>query len=541
MTRIIIFSLPFLLTMIVPPVAGAADSHSITVESLDALARSVGIDADGLSREAGDRKLKIAVLDNGFRGFKTARGETIPKSTHLRTGPIAVDPKSEEAHGLKMAEILSNLLDRTGASYELHLFQAFGYSNFKAATEAVIREKFDLVLYSQVWEYSGNDDGRGFINKLVSNVTAKGIIWVNATGNFAQSLYRTAVVGQPGEFVSLPAVTTDKGLRIRCKPLETDDEKAGVCRLRLVLAWNSFSDDIAAGTDKDLDLVLTDAKDRIVSAAELRQVKEAHSGDSGTSLYPRETIEIEIKKGLYFARVKMISANFGDQDRLRITASGAGIELLDRTDGETLMAPADNPTVIPIGAMDSARSSYNRNRIRPDRAVSLIETEEGATFKGSSQASAAFAARIAFELTRRDDLYRDAILHIIRGGQERLAAPELVTDHPRVIAITPTTRTCYRYQVQPIPGPHIRKMLRDGGVVVETTTGIKMFIDENPFDRAERLGLQVASPDQRSNSLMLVADSTGLYAMSTANRERLPADAIEIARTPEGAQFCRFR
>lgn len=534
----------------------ALPDATIRIESFDTMAESVGLPNDKFEQESSSRALrplKIAIFDNGFRGFKSALGRTIPAGTRLRPGPIEIDSKTEELHGLKMAEIFTNLMSRTGVDYQLHLFNTFGYSNFQTATDTVIIEKFDLVIYPHVWEYGGNDDGRGFFNQLVSKVTARGITWVNATGNFGKSTYRGSIERSKNDWAKLPA--PNETVRVRC-----NNSKAGVCNLRAVLAWNSFSDDVQDGTDKDLDLVLTDDTFGEIGTARLAQKKRLITGVRGESLYPREILQAQITPGLYYLRVKIRSQNFSKSDKLRITISGDFTALLDRTEGETLLNPADNSSVITVGAFDSEANGVSRVNIKPDlQAISLIKTEDGELYKGSSNATTAVAARIALELakhttTARPHLDRASLLQVVRGGSLRPTHQPAQTS--RTIRpndsragsdeLAATNPTCYVYSVLPLTTREARAMLRDGGAVVETVSGTKVFIDEDPFDRAARLGIFVVKeapkPEAaKTDSLILAADLSGFFAAPLSARRQLGRDAFEFVRTPRGASYCPIR
>ena len=390
------------------PTTAPEPAGQIKAESLNALARSVGVVTTS-SPARTPRRLRVAILDNGFRGFSEALGSTIPAGTKLRRGPIAIDPKLEEEHGLKMAEIFSGLMDKTDVPYDLHLFQALGYTNLETAVETLILENFDLVLYSQVWEYGGFGEGQGFINALVSRATSRGILWMNAAGNFAKSTFISRVERGADDWALLPG--PNQSIQIRCYRNET-----GFCPIRLVLAWNSFSNDVNQGTDKDLDLVLSDDTLTVLKTGGLVQKRSIVPGTRGVSIYPREIVETKLKPGLYFARVKIRSSNFTASDRLRLTVSGTSVELLNKTEGETLLAPADNLSVISVGASDTQRSSFSQSTARPElRSPSLIETDRNLAFKGSSNASAAYAARAATELARRGKLSREEMLNVIYG------------------------------------------------------------------------------------------------------------------------------
>ena len=213
------------------------------------------------------KKVKIAILDNGFSGYQAELGKTLPKNVTFHSGPVAV-PQPEETHGLVMAQIVSALLTDDFTSkrfpFELHLFSAFGYSNLKAATDAVAAGDFDVVLYAQVWEYGGNGDGNGFINRLVTNATKSNAIWINAAGNFGQGVYRAPVKTDTDNFVRLPG--PHGSIPIRCH-----DNPFDFCRLRLTLTWNDFKDDVTQGTEKDLDLEIRNAFQDLVQKSELKQ------------------------------------------------------------------------------------------------------------------------------------------------------------------------------------------------------------------------------------------------------------------------------
>ncbi|CAN5638337.1 hypothetical protein BH10BDE1_BH10BDE1_11100 [soil metagenome] len=539
-----IFTFLILVTLATKPAFSAGE---IKPGSLDSLANAVGLSSPAIPDRAKLRPLKIAILDNGFSGFVAALGNTIPSGTQLRKGPIAVDPKTEEGHGLKIAEIFSNLMDRTEVQYDLHLFQAFGYSNLQSAIDTAIIEKFDLILYSQVWEYGGNGDGQGFINALVSNATSKGITWVNASGNFGKSTYRAAISRKTDDWAALPG--PNNSVQIRCAKNE-----GGVCHLRVVLTWNSFSNDVNAGTDKDLDLVLTDDILTVVQTAGLKQKTSVRAGETGVSLYPREIVEADVKPGLYYIRAKMRSQNFTSTDELRITSSGDFTEMINRTEGETLLAPADNSSVITIGAFDSDMSGLSRKLLRPDlSAISLIETDDGAQFKGSSNSAAAYAARIAFEISKhtsvdRPYLDRAAILQVARGGSARplppVASPPPAPSQPAANAsrgLASTTGACYVYIALPLTTPEAHKMLRDGGSAVATVTGNKVFIEENPFVRAARLGIPVNGLTQGLSNVILAADVSGFFAVPLSRRKDLGRDAVEFVQAPQGASYCPIR
>ncbi|MDX9732232.1 MAG: hypothetical protein RBT63_10710, partial [Bdellovibrionales bacterium] len=391
-------------------------------------------------------------------------------------------------------------------------------------------------------------------NALVTQATSTGITWVNAAGNFAKGTYIAPIERVADDWAFLPG--PNNSVQVRChshKKQADEGKKADTCLLRAVLSWNSFSDDVARGTDKDLDLVLTDDTLKVIATGGMAQKRLIEEGAQGASLYPREIVTAEVKPGLYYLRVKVRSENFSKNvDELRLTVSGDFTEVLNRTDGESLLSPADHPEVITVGASDSDLSSFSRRHGRPDAyAISLLKTEDGGQFKGSSNSAAAVAARAAVELSRADlpearDQKRANLIARIRNRMTN--RPTHRNENTSVRHdFGSTTGHCYVFAVSPLSKPHVRQMLRDGGVVVETTMGIKAFIDEDPFLRASRLGLRVTemtsptAPRQGSHSpsqLIFVADRDGLFSTDSSRRPSLARDTIEFVVTPKGATFC---
>ena len=169
----------------------SASSRS-DMTNLDQYKRSLGF-KPYYTQPAETGRLKVAILDKGFSGYEKELGRSLPRDTHYIAGPVQ-SPESEQViHGLKMAQILVDMMSDEMRSQqylpELYLYNSFGYSNFKSAIQDAVKRKVDVILYSEVWEYGGNQDGAGFINEAVNIATSKGIIWVNAAGNFAQTTY----------------------------------------------------------------------------------------------------------------------------------------------------------------------------------------------------------------------------------------------------------------------------------------------------------------------------------------------------------------
>src|SRR5262249_4290639 len=144
-----------------------------------------------------DRRVRIAVLDNSFYGYQTEVGKRLPADTQYFPGVTSDADRFEDKsmHGLFMAILIHEIVLKSGcqADYQLSLFNSNGLTKFTDAVNSVVRDGYDIVLYSQVWEYGGNVDSRGFINAIVNKALDAGILWINAAGNFGR-LMRIAPV-----------------------------------------------------------------------------------------------------------------------------------------------------------------------------------------------------------------------------------------------------------------------------------------------------------------------------------------------------------
>ena len=523
----------FVLAVAVSATSSAALALSTPFKNIDQIADSLGLSTYAQSQSA--KTIKIAILDNGFKGYKAQLGKTLPKSTKYHPGPVPVDSKNEEVHGLYMAQIVAGLLAKTpGIKYELHLFSAFGYSNLDKAVTTLVEDNYDLALYAQVWEYGGNGDGRGFINSVVNRATAGGLVWINAAGNFGDNTYRAPVEKLADDWAYLPS--PNRGVRIRC--LENAKRK---CNLRAVLSWNDFKDDMNLGTDKDLDLVLSDDTLKVLRTGGLQQVTSISGDSQGKSLYPREIVEAELSPGIYELRVKVRSQNFSKAgDELRIVTSGDYIEQLDKTAAdETLLSPADNATVITVGATDSEKSSKSASRGKPEYSVaSALVLENGDMYKGSSNSSAMAVALAAVYKSQKPEATRADVLAFL-GGRESLPPPPAGDVSGAGLTLEQLgframgVNGCFAITLLPsTPKPALR-ILQTGAVTVSSDAGPKIMTSEDPFT----LGL---GPKRKNADDMLVVSEDGFRVVARKKQRELAAGNYEIVQKPAGAVYCQF-
>ena len=381
------------------------------------------------------RRVRIAVLDNSFFGYQTEVGERLPAGTQYFPGVKSDADRFEDKsmHGLFMAILIHQIVLKSGcqADYQLSLFNSNGLTKFTDAVNSVIRDGYDIVLYSQVWEYGGNGNSRGFIDAIVNKALDAGILWINAAGNFGR-LTRIApvepIANSSGDWVRFSAGNgkwTD-AVKLRCKA-----EKDKTCPMRIVLTWNDFKDSPDIGTNKDLDLYLVDTYGEVRESSIFRQSQEPDPNDPTARLFPREFLTRMVLPGEYRIKVKIKSKNFTSTDRLRITASGAGIEMLNPSIGETMLPPADDPRVLDVGALDDPGTSISKKMNRPDVFLpSVILLKDGSTPFSTSVAAAVAAGMSVLYLGTGVEKTKSAVLPKLKA----------LTRQPVVTVAAPTAK-----------------------------------------------------------------------------------------------------
>ncbi|MBL7664509.1 MAG: S8 family serine peptidase [Bacteriovoracaceae bacterium] len=327
--------------------------------------------------------IKVAVLDNGFAGFVAGSG-MLPDSAEYIEGPLKT--QSNSSHGLGMAQILWAVTGKTATGPKIYLVNTNGFTNFKAAVDFVVKEEVDIVLYSQVWMFGSNFDGKGFINEVVNRATEAGIIWINAAGNLGAHVY-TGSIGEKKKVFSF-------------------NNRLDENNFTVTLTWNDFAESEFECSAKDMDLEILNAKDEVVASSTFVQKGEApdtKNQNDKRSCYARESVSLKLlERGVYRARITRKSEGFLPSDTFRIVISDEKPESIIFTDarvGQEIMPPADNAQVITIGDQSklSAVGPTQDKRMKPDFVVmnSKVQFTNGNETSGSSNAAALVAGAVA--------------------------------------------------------------------------------------------------------------------------------------------------
>ncbi len=369
-------------------------SDSKKISNLSEIIQKIGVEKFHQSGFCGSG-IKVAILDNGFQGLDDSiKNGDLPQGTNIE--PFPGQNTRITIHGTKMAELVYGIAKgKTSASQnclgpEILLFNTSDFTNFSSAIDQVIHKKINIVVYSQVYEFGGNFDGKGFINEEVNRAIESGVIWVNAAGNYRNSIFETAITLDEKANVKLPYENNFVRLLVTKDSTNT----------RIVLSWNDFTELKTYRSKQDLDLLVLDQNKQIIASSQLIQDGILHGEDDKQfSAHAREAIlSLDLNQGIYYLAVKAKTNNFRSDSKLRISINGVGTKILEGTPERSLMIPADNPNVLTVGAIDSDASGFGivNGISKPEiRSFSKIVLDQKTEIAGSSTAAAIVGGAIA--------------------------------------------------------------------------------------------------------------------------------------------------
>jgi hypothetical protein len=395
----------------------------------------------------GVESVKVAVLDYGFDGLGAGKGY-LPDSAEIVENYDADfvrkfnlgDPDFKKPfepgnrHGREMAQIVWSVAGSKPNGPKFYLLNANGPTMLRRAVRYAIEKRVDIILFSGAFEGGGSGDGKGPIDRTVEEATVRGIIWVNASGNYGGRVYNGPVKVLSDGYLKLRNVPDIAALRFR--------NRADENTLTITLTWNDYKDEEDAGTLKDLDLFVEDWTGRTIASSQKLQVGGDVVANADQSRNPRERVVLANLPAnphvptdpdiCYRIRVKARSGNFNAGDKLRIllTATrdsyipvgGLGpedaVSFVDASYQGELYPPADQKGVLTVGEAGPSSSVGPTldGRPKPDVIVedSRAYFSDGQMTYGSSNA-AAFLAGVAVVLKAAEPgLYGNHLIELAR-------------------------------------------------------------------------------------------------------------------------------
>ena len=371
--------------------------------------------------------VRVAVLDYGFAGVIPGEGRYLPKSAvvvedydaDLVRRHSLGDPAYRKAfesgnrHGRDMAQIVWALSGSHPSGPQFYLLNANGPTMLRRAVRYAIEQRVNIILFSGSFDGGGNGDGRGPINRIVDDAVGRGILWINAAGNYGGHVFDAPLRLLSDGYLRLRDGSDVAAVRFTNRV----DENT----VTITLTWTDYQATEDAGTDKDLDLLVEDPSGRPVGAGTKVQVSGAvaASVDETSSRNPRERV---VLTGLpafpvlasdpdyaYRIRVRAKTGRFLGTDRIRILVTAAtetyvppgggypqeAVSFLDASNRAELYPPADHPSVLTVGdaGLSSSVGPTLDGRIKPDVVVldSRVDFTDGQISTGSSNAAAELA------------------------------------------------------------------------------------------------------------------------------------------------------
>ena len=358
----------------------------------DKLGEGVGIIGADAWHDAGYRGegIRVGVLDLGFAGHEDLLGDELPERVAIETFGWFDD---EEVHGTACAEIVHEVAP--GAE----LVFAWYDGSDAAMGEAVdwlLEHDVDIITHSAGGVLDPRD-GTGWSARLVDEIVAKGIVWVNSSGNEADVHFRDQFSDANGDSFH------DFGANSAVLPIYVHGY------VRVYLTWREDWDRPV----QDLELVLLNEKGDVIAASE-----DAQDGQPGQQ--PAEWIVLETDEDVVYAAVYAY-----DVDRavtFDIFALGPGVEIVGATASYSVGSPGDAAGSLTVGAVDwssdrlagySSQGPTTDERLKPE--ISGPTGVSGATygrvgFDGTSASAPHVAGAAALVLQAHPGFTRQEVV-----------------------------------------------------------------------------------------------------------------------------------
>jgi subtilisin family serine protease len=391
--------------------------------------------------------LRIGVLDLGFVGYRDLLSVELPDEATVAAFGWSDD---EEKHGVACAEIVHELAP------DAELIFAWYDGSDAAMGEAVdwlAAQGVDIISHS-AGGLVGPRDGSGWDARLVDDLAAQGILWVNSAGNQAEAHYRSIFTDEDGDG------------RHEFAPGEEMLALFDTGCVEIALSWEDDWEQAA----QDYELFLYDE-----AGDELASSKDTQSGEVGQE--PVEWIMYETDGETIYAAVTAYDTS--EPVWLDIFVDGA--KVAHPSPAHSVSPPGDAVGSLTVGAVnwrDDTLASYSSQgptldgRLKPE--ISAPTGVSGATygteeFHGTSASAPHVAGAAALVWQARPDFTRQEVVdfllaHVVDLGPEgpdtgygygrlQLPAPAAVNSAPTTIATATPLPTFGSTKDTPVPLP----------------------------------------------------------------------------------------
>ena len=282
--------------------------------------------------------VKVAIIDSGFKGADQL-GLDMPARSRLRGHDFTSEGiyAGEDVHGTACAEIIHDVAPEA----ELYLYKIGNLLDFENAKDRAIRDDIDVISHSGSFLTDGFGDGRGFSCDIVNDAANKGVLWVDAAGNYAKSHY--------DGFWSDSDDDDWHNFSGENEVLSFEAEKGD--EIRVYLTWNDWPN-----SRENYDLYL----DFVNSSGDLETVAESTDRQNISGGEPVESIEYKVERsGEYGISVRSEDAR---PKRLKIWSPDHDFEEY-AVAKNSIGSPADARGSMSVGAIFHRADYWNAGRI----------------------------------------------------------------------------------------------------------------------------------------------------------------------------------
>ena len=375
-----------------------------------------------------NEEIKFAIISRGFEGLSSHSSQSstarrlLPKNTELvweRNGneeggsDFLIKPvnfSKDRRLGRHLAQLVWAMTGFAESGVQFRLYDGSTASGIDSAIADLKVWRPDVVLCTENFEGYGNFDGKGPLNKLVTDhERATKAIWIQSAGNYRYKTYEGPVdIANANGDVKFGEESVLK--------FWVTSEKTDV---KVSLSWNANRRDVT-GFAKDLNLyIYSPSKERLKPAGEIIQVVEP-SEDPQKSVFPYEEVflkNLPASKEPYLIAVKSAGGKFEketDVFRLSVETNkepsyrGDGQYffplVLEKSKGSHVMVPSDNEEVFTIA--DNSVDATSRvpdnwtKKSKPDLVLDSVAVTftDGNTLRPGSHAAAASLAGVVLAL-----------------------------------------------------------------------------------------------------------------------------------------------
>ncbi|MFN4218638.1 MAG: CARDB domain-containing protein [Candidatus Bipolaricaulia bacterium] len=349
--------------------------------------------------------VKIAVIDLGFQGLTNAqsRGELpggIQTFDYTNTGI-----ESGTNHGTAVAEIIYDMAPQA----QLILMKVGDEVDLENAKEEAIRQGAKIINHSVGWFNTNFYDGTGTVNNIVADARSRGVLWVNAAGNYArrhwQGTFRDTNFNKWHEFSS-----GDESLTITVNA----GDQIGV-----FLTWNDWP-----ASANDYDLYLFNNNGTQVAASQRIQ--------SGTEPPIESLFYQSFVPGTFHIQIKAD----GTPAPRTFSLFSLNHDIEYAVPSSSIIAPGDSPNALTVGAVNrqnwttgpiapySSQGPTNAGLTKPDivgpdRVSTFTYTE----FPGTSAAAPHVAGAAALLLSENPSLTAGQLEARLKGDAVPMGSP----------------------------------------------------------------------------------------------------------------------